>query len=206
MFYRMLFSVGLVLCGLFGLTACQLFVDSTPHFGPISTTSTIGLSEHELTYQLRSSTNCLAIGDPITVTLIVTNTGTTTYTADLPISIIDVRATSTRAGVEHTWQWSDTIPPAAQVRMLSLAPQESLTLEWALHEVPTFRDTALGRLRIRPLLRYRDPYQDGRIVDFEGGGYLVVPVGSDTALGQCRFEAAAGARTAQFVLSIVLLS
>lgn len=176
----------LLVTGVFVLPGCQIFTRSQPYFGPVSINSGMGLGRASFDYTLTSSTNCLAVNDPLTLTLTLTNTGTSTYTDALPISILDLRATSTISGTDQIWLWSNTAPVAAQYRTLALAPGESLTFSWQLKDDPAFRlVSGVSPLDVRPLIRYRDANQNGKLNEFPGGGYLTIPVGSDTTLGAC---------------------
>lgn len=176
----------LLIAGVLVLPGCQIFRRSQPYFGPVSINSGLGLGRASFDYTLTSSTNCLAVNDPLTLTLTLTNTGTSIYTNSLPTSVLDLRATSTISGTDQIWLWSNTAPVAVQPRTLSLAPRQSLTFSWQLRDDPSFRlVSGVSSLDVCPLIRYRDANQVGKLNEFSGGGYLTIPVGSDTALGAC---------------------
>lgn len=133
-------------------------------------------------YDLLSSTNCAVTGAPLTLTLVLTNTGTVAYRDELPVSIIDLEATGVLTTTEHVWRWSDTTTAAEQRRSIDLAPNASLQLRWDWTVDPRFRTAPPPRqVVVKPVFNYRDSLEDGRITAFKSGGYLAIPV--DTTPG-----------------------
>lgn len=169
------------------LTACvpRNSIGKGTHFGLQTVNSGFGIGQATFDYQLTSSMNCAVIGEPLSFTLILTNTSTQTYSDTLPVSIVDLQATSTLTTTEHTWLWSDNTPDDEQFRTLALAPNESLWLQWRWLVDPRLQGAPPPvDVVIRPLIRYRDRYRNGEIVELRSEGRLGIPVGGLPA-GSC---------------------
>lgn len=116
-------------------------------------------------------------GEPLMLTLVLTNTDTQPYRDELPVSIFDLEATGVLTTTPYTWRWSDTRPVTDQLRTIDLDPNESLRLQWDWTVDPGFRTVPPPKhLAVSPVFRYRDDYKDGQITTSGNGSYLSIPI------------------------------
>ena len=132
-------------------------------------------------FQLASSTNCAKAGQPVTLTLVLTNTSSLPYIETLPVSVLDIQVKTETA---RRWRWSDTVAASQQLRSLSLQPNQSVTVAWTWVVDPSLRSTPPPRsFDVQAIFRYREP--NGHIAELESGEYMGIPIDADSALGAC---------------------
>jgi hypothetical protein len=150
---------------------------------------TPGATHENLAYIITTSTNCVLTGQPLTITLTVTNTGEIGYTAALTTSIFDIRvegAIPTDQTINrYRWFWSEHSPAEDQIRSLTLQPGQSVqrTVVWIADPAAHIKGATYLNVSITGVYNALD--QRGILATVANSGDLTVAIDRHSVYGSC---------------------